>query len=185
MIINQFKIYSHLYWCWIKNDILNRINILKISPVDRIGFQVINHDVTHKTLYTRNYKMKGRDNPLGARALTWTLPSRTLCAARWNVIRRQGGDHMTHKRVTSACRSAGDDPEVLQMHRASIHHICGDAMRTGATLTGLVTFCRWPAQWQTRSPCLTHISTLFWSTHTHKKNQHPNTSVVACVSNLV
>lgn len=35
-------------------------------------------------------------------------------------------------------------------------------------LADLFTVCRWPAQWQTHSPCLTHILTLFWSKH--KKN---------------
>lgn len=68
-----------------------------------------------------------------AQALTWRFLSRTLFAACWNLICCQGGDHMTHKRMTSAWSSMGDDPEVLQMHRASIHHICRDAVRTWAT----------------------------------------------------
>lgn len=70
-----------------------------------------------------------------AQALTWTFLSRTPCAARWNVIRCQGGDHMTHKWMTSAWSSVGDDPEVIQMHRAPIHHICRDALMTWTTLT--------------------------------------------------
>lgn len=106
-----------------------------------------------------------------AQALTWTFLSRTPCAARWNVTRCQGGDHMTHKRMTSAWSSVGDDPEVLQMHRAPIHHICRDALMTWTTIWpryDLATWCRWPALSDAR---LNFILI--------KTQQHANTPVVA------
>lgn len=95
-----------------------------------------------------------------AQALTWTFLSRTPCAARWNVIRCQGGDHMTHKWMTSAWSSVGDDPEVLQLHRAPIHHICRDALMTWTSLRGAGDLL-----------CLTHIWTLFWSKN-NKTSKH-------------
>lgn len=62
-----------------------------------------------------------------AQALTWRFPSRTPCAVGWNVILRQGGELMTHRRMTSARRSLGHHPGVLHMHTASIHPICTEA----------------------------------------------------------